>query len=89
MSEDPFEAAVGEAYTAAIAYQRKAREAVWFSPSRKQIAATIRPQYDRAVAAEAKLGEIRAVLLEGGQGDATARCRAIAIVGTGEETRDG
>jgi len=24
------------------------------------------------------------VLLEGGQGDATARCRAIAIVGTGE-----
>ena len=39
---------------------------------------------ERAEAAEAKLAEVRAVLLEGGQGDATARCRAIAIVGTGE-----
>jgi hypothetical protein len=38
----------------------------------------------RREAAEAKLAEIRSVLLEGGQGDATARCRAIAIVGTGE-----
>jgi len=38
----------------------------------------------RAGTAEAKLAEVRAVLLEGGQGDATARCRAIAIVGTGE-----
>jgi len=35
--------------------------------------------------AEVKLAEVRSVLLEGGQGDATARCRAIAIVGTGEE----
>lgn len=36
----------------------------------------------RAEAAEARLAEVRAVLLEGGQGDVTARCRAIAIVGT-------
>lgn len=36
----------------------------------------------RAERAEARLAEVRAVLLEGGQGDGTARCRAIAIVGT-------
>jgi hypothetical protein len=38
---------------------------------------------ERAGRAEAKLAEVRSVLLEGGQGDATARRRAIAIVGTG------
>jgi hypothetical protein len=36
----------------------------------------------RAERAEARLAEVRAVLLEGGQGDGTVRCRAIAIVGT-------
>ena len=42
----------------------------------------------RARAAEAKLAALRSVLLEGGQDDATARRRAIAIVGTGEGDHD-
>ena len=52
----------------------------------ERLAALVREQgwRGRAEAAEAKLAEVRAVLLEGGQGDATARCRAMAIVGTGE-----
>ena len=44
---------------------------------------------ERADAAEARLAEVRSVLLEGGQADGTARRRALAITGTGEETRDG
>jgi hypothetical protein len=39
-------------------------------------------------AAELKLALLRTVLLEGGQDDATARRRALAITGTGEGDRD-
>lgn len=39
----------------------------------------------RAEAAEAKLAEVRSVLLEGGQDHATARRRALAIIGSEEE----
>lgn len=39
--------------------------------------------------AEAKLAEIRTVLLEGGQDAATVRRRALAIVGTEEGAHDG
>lgn len=42
----------------------------------------------RAEAAEGKLASLRTVLLEGGQGAATARRRALAIIGTGEQGRD-
>jgi hypothetical protein len=43
----------------------------------------------RAEVAEAKVAGIRAVLLEGGQPDATARRRALAVIGSEEEARDG
>lgn len=39
----------------------------------------------RAEAAEAKLAEVRAVLLEGGQDDGTVRRRALAMTGSDEE----
>jgi hypothetical protein len=42
----------------------------------------------RAEAAEAKLADVRAVLLEGGQDHRTVRRRALAVIGTGEERRD-
>ena len=42
----------------------------------------------RAEAAEGKLASLRTVLLEGGQGAATARRRALAIIGTEEQGRD-
>ena len=38
--------------------------------------------------AEGKLAAVRSVLLEGGQDAATARRRALAIIGGGEEGRD-
>jgi hypothetical protein len=47
-------------------------------------AALVAYERQRATQDGAKLDEIRSVLLEGGQGDATARCRAIAIAGTEE-----
>lgn len=55
MADDPFEMAVDAAQAAVIAYQKDAREALWHSPARGQVAATIRAQYDRAEAAEARL----------------------------------
>jgi len=58
--DDPaLEAAVQAALAAGIAYQRGAREAVWFSPSVNQVRAMIRAQFDRAEAAEAKLARIK------------------------------
>ena len=42
----------------------------------------------RAEAAEGKLASLRTVLLEGGQGAATARRRALAVIGSEEESRD-
>ena len=53
------EAAATRAYAAVIAHQREAREELWRAPSHRQVQATIREQYDRAQAAEAKLAEIR------------------------------
>jgi hypothetical protein len=46
------------------------------------------PWRDRAEAAEAKLADVRAVLLEGGQDHRTVRRRALAVIGTEEERRD-
>jgi hypothetical protein len=46
------------------------------------------PWKARAEAAEAQVGAIRSVLLEGGQPDGTARRRALAVIGTDEEPRD-
>ena len=43
---------------------------------------------ERAEAAEGKLASLRTVLLEGGQGAATARRRALAVIGSEEESRD-
>jgi hypothetical protein len=43
----------------------------------------------RLFAAEDKLAELRSVLLEGGQDDTTARRRALAIIGSEEESADG
>lgn len=51
------------------------------------IADAVAAERERAEAAEAKLDEVRSVLLEGGQEDATARRRALAITGTGEEPK--
>ena len=63
MAEDPFEAAVDAAIDADIARMRDMRRGdrplVWQSPSRDQVAAMIRPWFDRAVAAEAKVAELR------------------------------
>ena len=39
-------------------------------------------EHERAERAEGKLAELRAVLLEGGQDDATVRRRALAVIGT-------
>ena len=52
------ESAVNAAFAAAIAWQREAREALWRAPSRRQVEATIRAQFERAEAAEAKLAAI-------------------------------
>lgn len=63
VAEDPFEAAVTAAIAADIARMRDlprgAKPLVWQSPSRDQVAALIRPWFDRAVAAEAKVEELR------------------------------
>ena len=53
------ETAVNAAFAAAIAWQREAREALWRAPSRRQVEATIRAQFERAEAAEARLAEVR------------------------------
>jgi hypothetical protein len=47
--------AINDAMRAIVDHQAKAREAVWASPSRSQVRATIQAQFDRAEAAEAKL----------------------------------
>lgn len=52
------ESAVNDAYAAVIAWQREAQEALWRAPSRRQVEATIRAQFDRAEAAEARLLEL-------------------------------
>lgn len=52
------EAAVNAAFAAVLAWQKEAREALWRLPSRRQVEATIRAQYDRAEALQAKLDEI-------------------------------
>ena len=81
---DDLEAAVDAASAASNAWTYRSRSMTFLAPSKEQVGVMIRPEFDRAEAAEARLAEVRAVLLEGGQGDATARRRAIAIVGTGE-----
>ena len=63
MAEDPFEAAVTAAMADGLAYKKQAREALWASPSRGQVAAVIRAQYDRAETAEAKLAAIAAEIV--------------------------
>ena len=59
---ESMESAVNDAFTAVIAWQREAREALWRAPSRRQVEATIRAQFDRAEAAEALLAEVREVI---------------------------
>ena len=54
MADDRLEAAVDAALAVGITHQRGAREAVWASPSRDQVRAMIRAQFDRAEAAEAR-----------------------------------
>ena len=56
---ESMESAVNDAFTAVIAWQREAREALWRAPSRRQVEATIRAQFDRAEAAGARLAEVR------------------------------
>jgi hypothetical protein len=53
------EQAVDAAMAALIARQREARDVVWASPSRDQVRAMIRGQWERAEAAEARLAEVR------------------------------
>jgi hypothetical protein len=59
MTDDRLEAAVDDAMAAVIAWQKQAREALWASPSRNQVRETIRAQWERAEAAEAKLAAER------------------------------
>ncbi len=59
---ESMESAVNAAFTAVIAWQREAREALWRAPSRRQVEATIRAQFDRAEAAEARLAEVREII---------------------------
>lgn len=85
---DVSEAAVQAALDAVAPFWKEAHAVLQAYPS----AALARAMLEGAAPliraeAEAQLAEIRSVLLEGGQGDATARCRAIAIIGTGEENR--
>ena len=49
---------------------------------RRAIAEAVNAERARAEAAEAKLTEVRAALLEGGQDDGTVRRRALAIIGS-------
>lgn len=56
------ESAVNAAFAAVIAWQKEAREALWRAPSRRQVEATIRAQFERAEAAEATLAEVRHVI---------------------------
>lgn len=62
MTEDRLEAATDAAMAAVIAWQKDARQALWMSPGRDQVRATIQAQYDRAERAEARLDEIREVI---------------------------
>lgn len=59
---DELESAVNAAFAAVLAWQREAREALWRAPSRRQVEATIRAQFERAEAAEAQLAEVREVI---------------------------
>lgn len=59
---ESMESAVNAAFAAVLAWQAEAREALWRAPSRRQVEATIRAQFERAEAAEAQLAEIRTVI---------------------------
>lgn len=59
---ESMESAVNAAFVAVLAWQAEAREALWRAPSRRQVEATIRAQFERAEAAEAALAEVREVI---------------------------
>jgi hypothetical protein len=59
---ESMESAVNAAFVAVLEWQAEAREALWRAPSRRQVEATIRAQFERAEAAEAQLAEVREVI---------------------------
>lgn len=59
---DRLEAAVDAAFAASNAWGNRSRQVVFVSPSKDQVRATIRAEFDRAEAAEARLEEIRQLI---------------------------